>query len=139
MAQFKKGASGNPAGRPRKSDKTETIRATNLKHVPELLENLRLLAVAGDVQAARLFLDRCLPALKPTDVVVSLKIDFDLPLAEQSKAVLAACFSGQITPSQCQSMINAIGGHSKIIEASELLERLERIEQSLNLKPAGDK
>ena len=50
MAQFKKGqVSPNPKGRPRKSSTTEKIRAANLEHAAELLEQLRLLALGGDV------------------------------------------------------------------------------------------
>ncbi len=132
MAQFRKGEpSPNPKGRPRKSSTTETIRAANLEHAGELLDRLRLLGLGGDVGAARCFLDRILPPLKAVESIINLKIDSGLPLSEQSKLALDACFKGQITPSQGQSLITAIGTHSKIIESTALLERLEAVEQAL--------
>ena len=52
---WKQGQSGNPKGRPRKSQKTMAqLRSQISEHLPDVIEELADAAKSGDVQAARI-------------------------------------------------------------------------------------
>ena len=56
------------------------------------------MAKAGDAQAARLLLDRCLPPLRPVDAPVLFALPAEGGLSEQGQAVLAAVLLGNCRP-----------------------------------------
>ncbi len=60
-AAWKPGQSGNPKGRPPGVGEIGKMRAAIAGNVPAILESLTTAALAGDVQAARLLLERALP------------------------------------------------------------------------------
>ena len=57
---WKPGQSGNPAGRKASSVITR-VRARIAKNLPPIIDKLVSLALAGDVAAAKLLLERCVP------------------------------------------------------------------------------
>ncbi|MBA3493043.1 MAG: hypothetical protein H0T87_02670 [Gammaproteobacteria bacterium] len=62
---FKKGESGNPRGRPKGArDRRSTLRYGLLKEVPAILKTLAKAAKGGDIQSAKLILERTLPPLR---------------------------------------------------------------------------
>lgn len=65
------------------------LRASIAGHVPEIIGQLVEAAKGGDVQAARLLLERVLPPMKPTELAVPLALP-DGSLTDQGRAVLAA-------------------------------------------------
>ena len=63
-----KGQSGNPKGRPRKSQKTMAqLRSKISEHLPDVIEVLADAAKEGDVQAARILVERCVPSMRALD------------------------------------------------------------------------
>ena len=63
-----KGQSGNPRGRPRKSQKTMAqLRSQISEHLPDVIEVLADAAKEGDVQAARILVERCVPSMRALD------------------------------------------------------------------------
>ena len=87
------------------------------------------LALAGDMAALRLCLDRILP---PQDRPVT----FALPPIESAQdaaatisAVLAAVAAGEITPADAGEISKLIEAYVKAFETAELVERLERLER----------
>ena len=65
---WKQGQSGNPKGRPRKSQKTMAQLRTQIsEHLPDGIEVLADAAKAGDVQAARILVERCVPSMRALD------------------------------------------------------------------------
>ena len=63
-----KGRSGNPKGRPRKSQKTMAqLRSQISEHLPDVIEVLAGAAKEGDVQAARILVERCVPSMRALD------------------------------------------------------------------------
>jgi len=68
-----KGESGNPRGRPRKSQKTMAqLRSQISEHLPDVIEVLAGAAKEGDVQAARILVERCVPSMRAIDQNVNI-------------------------------------------------------------------
>jgi len=65
---WKEGQSGNPKGRPRKSQKSMAqLRSQISEHLPDVIEVLANAAKEGDVQAARILVERCVPSMRALD------------------------------------------------------------------------
>jgi hypothetical protein len=132
---FKPGASGNPAGRPkRKAGKMAGLRAQVAKQLPDILENVITAALEGDLLAARILIDRVLPPLRAEDTAVSIDMPDDASPAVRADAILLAATAGKITPAQCNALMTAIGTQMRIYEADELERRIAKLEAS-NAKP----
>lgn len=126
-SKFKKGQSGNPAGRPRGQTTGSKLRETLAADIPEILQGLVTAAKAGDVQAARLVLDRALPALRPVEQPERLSITGDT-LSAQGRAIMQAVSAGEIAAGTGSQLIGALAGLAKIHEVSELQARIEKLE-----------
>jgi hypothetical protein len=125
---WKPGQSGNPKGKPRGSGEVQKLRAAIGKHVPKILEKLVAAAEGGDVQAARLVLERVIPPMKATEPTQRIPIAPKATLADQGRAVLAAVAAGQLAPGQGAQLLTAIGTLGKIVEIDELERRLAALE-----------
>ncbi|MDQ3773742.1 MAG: hypothetical protein M3461_04930 [Pseudomonadota bacterium] len=94
------GGSWKPAqcGNPKEGarERCSNLRYGVLKEVPAILKTLAAAAKGGDIQAARLILERTLPALKSAAETLTLP-GADTP-ASQGRTVLGACAQGDITP-----------------------------------------
>ena len=126
-AAWKPGQSGNPKGRPAGSGEVAKLRAAIAGKVPAILESLTAAALAGDVQAARLLLERTLPALKPAEQAQALHLP-DGTLTAQGRAVLAAVSAGELAPGQGAALLGAIGTLARVAEVDELARRIEALE-----------
>ena len=70
---WEKGKSGNPNGRPRKSQKTMAqLRSQISEHLPDVIEVLAGAAKKGDVQAARILVERCVLSMRAIDQNVNV-------------------------------------------------------------------
>jgi hypothetical protein len=111
--RFKPGQSGNPAGRKPGEGKIAKLRAEIAAHVPAIIAKLAEQAKGGDAAAARLLLERYVPAYKPTDQAQSL----DLPgntLTEQGQAVIAAISTGELAAAQGGVLLAALASLAKL-------------------------
>ena len=127
------GTSGNPAGRKPGTGRVGKLRAAIEKDVPEILASLAAAAIGGDVGAARLLLERTVPALKPAEEAVTVQLSGNT-LAERGHAALIAIAGGQIAPGQGAALLSALGSLAKLIETDELVRRIEALEKS-NVRP----
>jgi hypothetical protein len=126
-SRWKKGESGNPKGRTPGTGKVAKLREAIAEHVPDIIENLTKAALAGDVAASRLLLERVVPPLRASEEPVALALP-EGALAEQGRAVLGAAAQGQIAPTQASALLSSLGTLAKIVEADELVRRVEALE-----------
>jgi len=130
---WKKGQSGNPAGRPRGTGEIASLRAAIAKRVPELLDAMMAKALEGDTAAARLLLERTLPPLKSTEPTQPLELPAG-SLTDQGRAVLSAVATGELAPGTGASLLGAIGALARVSEIDELATRISALEER-NAKP----
>jgi Family of unknown function (DUF5681) len=132
VTQFRPGQSGNPNGRPRGSRNATTLALESLLdgEAEALTRKAVELALAGDITALRLCLDRILPPRKDRPV------SFEMPLINNavdaraaSAALLAAVASGALTPSEASEVGKLIDGYVRSIEVTEVLARLDKLEK----------
>lgn len=134
---FVKGQSGNPRGKPVGAiSKTTKLRQSIEQHIPAILESLAESAKAGDTAAAKLLLERTLPPIRPQDQAVSLPVDGE-DLAKDGRTVLAAAGAGEVTPDTATKLLAGLGSLARIIETSELLARIEKLEEQANGKASN--
>ena len=125
--KFAKGNRASP-GRPPGRGAVAELRNKLASDMDKIIVVLREQALAGDTQAIRIVLDRVLPSLRPVDLPTTL----DLPdgnLAQQAHAVVQAVAAGEVTASQAALLITALGGVAKVVEATELITRIEALEK----------
>ncbi|MEY8689604.1 MAG: DUF5681 domain-containing protein [Leptothrix sp. (in: b-proteobacteria)] len=124
---WKPGQSGNPAGRKPGTGQVAKLRAAIAADIPGILSVLTAAARSGDVAAARLLLERVLPALKPEEAPLALPLP-DGSLSEQGRAVLAAVAAGDVAPGQGANLLAAIARLAHVIEIDELVRRVSALE-----------
>jgi hypothetical protein len=131
--RFRKGQSGNPAGKPRGARHATTVLAERLMHddAEEVVKAVISAAKNGDMPAARLILERIAPARKDRP------INFDMPeigavadLPKATNAIIEAVSKGEITPSEASELGKVVDAHVKAIEVTELNERIARLEEA---------
>ena len=130
---WKKGQSGNPAGRPKGSGDVAKLRAAIAGRVPEILDKLMMQALAGDTSAARLLLERSIAPLKAAEQPQALTLP-DGSLTDQGRAVLASVAAGELAPGQGAALLGAIGQLARVSEVDELAARVAALEER-NAKP----
>lgn len=101
---WKKGQSGNPSGRPRNAD-TARLREGIRRVLPGVLLKVIEQAMAGDMAAAKLLLDRALPPLRPQAEAVPLTGETP---AQLLRDVLQGMADGIISPTDAESMARLI-------------------------------
>lgn len=131
---WKPGQSGNPKGKPPGSGELQRLRASIAKHVPSILDQLVTAAQGGDVQAARLILERVLPPVKAIEQAVELQFPEGGTLTAQGRAVLSAVAAGELAPGQGAQLLAAIGSLARVTEIDELTARITTLEDKQNAK-----
>ena len=127
--QFTKGVSGNPAGRPRGiKDKRHRYAESIESMIPEVLESVFQKAVAGDMTAAKILLDRSLPTKRPEQEPVQIPIKENTAL--NAREVLQSVFDGEVSPDVGASLLASISGVLKTIEVEDLAKRIEALEDA---------
>ena len=87
-------------------------------------------AKAGDMQAAKIVMDRLCPALKSTAQPVHLAIPDDASPLTVAKAIISATASGMLAPDVSAQLIAAVGTFCRIEETHELRERITALEKA---------
>jgi Family of unknown function (DUF5681) len=126
-SRWKKGQSGNAAGKPKGSGRLQAMREQLADDVPEILAALSAMAKQGDPQAARLILERVLPPLKPEESPALIALPKGT-LTAQGRAVLGAVAAGGLAPTQGAALLGAIGTLARVSEIDELAQRIAALE-----------
>ena len=129
---FRRGVSGNPAGRPRGArNRTTRLVEELLDGEAEVLTRKMVeLAKSGDANALRWCLDRLAPRRREAPV------QFDLPPVRSAadavlamEAVLVAVAAGDLTPGEASEISALIETNVKLREIANLEARLEALEK----------
>jgi hypothetical protein len=128
-------AKGNPGRKPGSKNKTTLIGQALLKEAEEqLLRKAIEMAKAGDGPMLKFLLDRILPKERCIELPAP---DHDCDPVERCEAIVDAVSAGRITPNEAASLVTVAGGHARIIDLSEVDERLEAIEKQLQTLKAN--
>jgi hypothetical protein len=129
---FRRGESGNPAGRPLGSRHKATLAAEALLdgEVEALTRKAVEMALAGDGTALRLCLDRILPPRRERPVNFKLpRLQAPGDAAEAMAALAGAVASAEITPGEAAELAKLVEAFVRALEASEFDQRLRTIEE----------
>ena len=126
---FKPGETGNAAGRPPGTAPRARFRKLIEADMPGIVEQLVANAKAGDVQAAKVLIDRLIPSLKPTSDSLNMKVSGSL--SEQGAAIVKAMTAGQVTPDQAKSAMDVILAQSHLVDQTEIINQLNEFSQWL--------
>lgn len=127
--RWQPGESGNPSGRRPGSGEVAKLRAAIAEHLPGIVAQLVEAAKAGDVQAARLLLERVIPPVKAAEAAQAVALPGET-LTDQGRAFLAAVAAGELAPGQGAALLGALGTLAKLAEADELERRIAALEAS---------
>jgi hypothetical protein len=123
-------AAGNP-GKPKGSRHRATMAATALLdgEAEGLMRKAVELALAGDVAALRMCLDRVAPPRKDAPVTFALPaMTCARDAAQAAGAVLGAVSEGELTPAEGAHVMALVEAYRRTFETTELEARLTALE-----------
>ena len=123
---WKPGQSGNPRG---PVAGVALVRNLLDPHRPALVEKALQMALAGDVVALRICMDRVAPQLRAESPNVRIPGLVDAPtLAAKGEAIIAAVGTGDISPDAASMLLQAIASASQVQKTDELARKIEALE-----------
>ena len=128
---FRKGQSGNPAGRPRGSRNVALVALDRIgeEAAQDLLRSVISQARAGDMTAARIVLDRVWPARKGRPVTFAMpRLETARDIARAVGGILEATASGMLTIDEGQGLAAILESQRRALELTEIEERLTALE-----------
>lgn len=127
-SRWKPGQSGNPGGRPKRNGQVRALLETRRQ---ELVQKAIDLALAGDVAALRLCMERLAPPLRPTsEAVVIPGLAEAKTMTERCEVIVNAVGRGELSPTVGGELLAAIGNLAKALEVDELARRLAALEET---------
>lgn len=134
MAQFQKGESGNPLGRPRGiQDRRATLRAALEGRADELLATAVEKALSGDTAVLIALLSKLIPRVKPESLPLAIPIEGVTP-TEKTSVILDSVFSGALAPSLALELLCGLESGERIREADDIRIRVEMLEKKFGAK-----
>lgn len=128
---FQRGQSGNPAGRPRGSRNSATLAVEALLdgEAEAITRRVIVAALAGDMAAIRLVMDRVAPPRKSRPIQIDLPDVADARgVALAQAAVVSAVAVGEIAPDEAVALSGLLEARRKALETEELEARVRRLE-----------
>ena len=134
---FRKGQSGNPAGKPKGARHKATMAVQELLEgeAEALTRKCVDLAMAGDTTALRLCMERLAPAMKSRAVHLSMPpVDTADDVSKAQASTIRAMANGYITPDEAATIAGVLEAKRKAIETADLERRLTAVEASVGVK-----
>lgn len=125
--KFAPGTSGNPAGRPK--SESAAVRARLQAAGEDVADIVLQQALSGDMHAAKLVLDRCVPPLKARAEPVHVAIPEGATIVQTAQAVLSAAAAGQLPPDTAVQLIGAVADLARVVETEQLAAELAELRQ----------
>ena len=92
------------------------------------------LALAGDVTALRLCLERLVPPCREAPVTLDLpRLETRADAARVLSSLLAEAGRGEVTPGEAEKLAELVSEYAKAVVPIEIEERLRRMEEALGL------
>ena len=132
---FRKGRSGNPAGKPKGARHKTTLLAERLMldDAEAVVKAVVNAAKGGDMTAARLVLDRISPARRDNPVAFTMpEVTSAADAANAMGSILAAVAAGELSPSEGAEVAKLLDAFTRTLEAKEFERRLQALEQQEN-------
>jgi hypothetical protein len=131
-SRFKRGQSGNPAGKPKGARHKTTLLAERLMQddAENIVNAVLSAARGGDMTAARIVLDRIAPTRRDNPVSFVLpKIKCAAGAAKAMAGVLDAVADGELTPGEAEQVAKLIDTFARTLEVTEFEQRLRALEE----------
>lgn len=133
--KYKKGYSGNPRGKPKGARNKSTLAAEALLEgsLEKICRKIEGEALNGNMQAAKMILERFLPPRKDRCIEIDLpSIDTFEDALNAVEFIFNAVGKGKITPSEGELLARMVESHSKALEVYQFESRLKNLEENLN-------
>ena len=135
--KFLPGQCGNPNGRPRGSRNSLSL---HLKEDAESIAEVMVgKALAGDVAAAKLVMERVQPRLRSTAAPITVELPKDAGPYPMAEAVLRAALAGEISPDTAVQLVGVAGQLSRMAEFEEFKARVAALERAAAVAASGAK
>jgi hypothetical protein len=133
--QFLPGQCGNPNGRPRGAQNSLSLLLK--EDAGSIAEVMVGKAMAGDVAAAKLVMERVHPRLRSTAAPITVEFPQDSGPYPMAEAVLRAALAGEISPDTAAQLVGVASQLCRIAEMEEFKARLEALERAVSGKQAN--
>ena len=137
---FSKGTSGNPSGRPPGSRNHATALMESLLEgeAEQLTRKAIELALAGDITALRLCLERLIPPRRDRPIHLVLPpVENVQKISLAMAKVSAAICEGEITPTEGEKLSNILAAHKDVLVAEDLERRVGDLERRMSSDGMG--
>ncbi|MCP5507441.1 MAG: hypothetical protein H7A37_03960 [Chlamydiales bacterium] len=131
LGQFQKGQSGNPKGKAKGTKNRSTLAAEQLLHgdLDNICRRLVEEALIGNMQAIKLVLDRILPPKRDRAIDIKLpKLQTADDAVNAMSLIIDAVGSGNITPSEGESISRVVDAFVRTIQAHDIEKRVSLLE-----------
>lgn len=129
---WKKGQSGNPAGKQRGTLNKMTLLAMTLlgRDLETITEMVITAAKGGDMQAARFIIERMVPTMRERPINLELPdVGTAAGVSAAQQAILTAIGMGDLLPGEGATLAGIVDQRRKAIETEELELRIAALEK----------
>jgi len=140
VGRFQKGKSGNPAGKPKGARNKTTLAMEALLdgEAEAIVRKAIEKAKEGDPTALRMCLERIVPPRKDRPIAFAFpEIKTAADALTATGALVAAVAAGDITPSEAAELSRLIEGYTKVLEATDLADRIAKLEGMISHEQAS--
>lgn len=129
---WKKGQSGNPAGRPRGARNKATLLVLGLmeRDAEEIAQAVITAARTGDLAAAKLVLERLAPPLRERPISIELPDTSTTEgVSKAQQVIIEAVGKGELLPGEGSALAALVESRRRALETDDLERRLSDLEE----------